>query len=278
MAESWLETITKLKPQLESLTKPAAVIELEEGESPRTANKMLGAAYLSPGESWPRCEFCDNKMTLLVQVAVADIAAVAPCLDPRGLLQIFLCLDKGSASRGGNPCSDLAWKWRDAGRNRLVRVVVPAGESASEVPPATWTEEAYWSYLPPIAMPTSRRIRALVREAERPGVSEFASILWRERGFDLYEAIRCLRSEMFQPPKFDPIKAMFHSIRKPKFGGWPRCLQAPEWPTCEVCDEAMRSLASFSPYETFRIWGDIQVNVFYCETHPEDFAVVYQNT
>lgn len=272
------EIFETAKTHLKRFRKVTYLIELEQGESPRTASKMLGAAYLLPHESWPRCPFCNYKMTLLLQVAVADIADVAPALDRRGLLQFFCCLNTREMPGTGKPECNGTSGWHIKDRNNLARVVVPDGESNADGPPDHATKDDYELDLNPrhtggAGSTIARRIRELVRTEEYP--HRYEAYVHPIHPDPIGVELRAAR---LAPKALDAFLGHSGAARRPKIAGWPTWLQAPQRPRCPTCDKTMTMIISLSPYEAFHIWHDAYVNVFYCATHPQNFATEFQNT
>src|SRR5262245_368706 len=135
MPPSWEKMTSEAKGILDRHRMPAYLVELEPGDSPRTANKILGAAYLLPSEAWPRCPHCAHKMALLLQVAVSDIVDAAPALERKGLLQFFMCLNSRERPDDRGPKCNGIFGWEIKADNNFIRVVVPEGEGSPDLPP-----------------------------------------------------------------------------------------------------------------------------------------------
>ena len=271
MKRSWDSIAALANAHLDSVRKPVCLVDLREGGSPRDANKMLGAAYLLPDERWPLCPYCECKLSLLVQVAVADIAAVAPGLDPRGLLQFFCCLNtqQGPLGRGGPECNG-TYGWDVMADCQLIRVVLPDGESADDSPPDYEEWENFELRIYPDGSTASREIVWIRQLDERPDFYDARRILKQELKLDIFAV---------QPEPKAAAELLSEDIPRhfAKFGGWPVWLQEPKWPTC-FCGRTMRLIISISPDATFGIWQDAHINVYYCEKHPQTFVTDFQNT
>lgn len=265
------EIVAMAKAHLARFARPGYVVEFEDGEGPRTANKLFGAAYLLPGEAWPRCPFCNNKMTLLLQVAVTEIIDVAPGLDRRGLLQFFYCLNTCERIGGWECNGTYGWDViKD--RNNLARVVIPEDAGGTDDPPDHRETDIYQLDLHPrhvggAGRPVARRIRGLIRQADLPDPREDCVRVGLQDDLDIAELRRMLADD-----DMDSGRASRVAI-----GGWPFWVQAPEWPNCPTCGKIMRKVISLSPYEAFHLGTDVYINVFYCEMHPQIFAVELQS-
>ena len=273
MKRSWDSIAALANAHLDSVRKPVCLVDLREGGSPRDANKMLGAAYLLPDERWPLCPYCECKLSLLVQVAVADIAAVAPGLDPRGLLQFFCCLNtqQGPLGRGGPECNG-TYGWDVMADCQLIRVVLPDGESADDSPPDYEEWENFELRIYPDGSTASREIVWIRQLDERPDFYDAEQILRRDLKLDIRSLAPDQDAVHQVLPRYVPSLPRFA-----KFGGWPVWLQEPKWPTC-FCGRTMRLIISISPDATFGIWQDAHINVYYCEKHPQTFVTDFQNT
>lgn len=83
-------TLSQLTEVLQPHARPTWKPVTERGDPSSHASKFGGAPWLTPRERIPRCEECEEPMSLAVQL---DLAALPAELRGTGLLQCFVCLD-----------------------------------------------------------------------------------------------------------------------------------------------------------------------------------------
>jgi hypothetical protein len=235
--------IGKIKPHARSAWK----IKMQPGEAGLLASKVGGAAWNPDGGADPVCERCERPMSLFLQLNLKELPNDAQRVMGGGLLQFFACTsdEECLANDGWEPYPDQ--------RMKLVRVVTPP----AHVPAAPAKRQK--GAIAPQVVTLGQAI------ADHPELGECTmlpgvSLTDKER--DAYHVIRLGKSPLNDSGN--------------KLLGWPSWAQAPEYPSCPQCGQAMSFRFQISDCgQEYSQWE--LAHFFQCDRHQEEWAVSWQH-
>lgn len=213
-----VETLDELRDRF---GRPAFVPQIEPGDA--GPSQFGGRPWLAEGERWPECGHCQKPMQLLLQLDLDALPAGAPPQRSGGLLQLFYC------TCAEPHCETEAEGWEPFAACHLQRIVFPAdlGERAHEDLAALAAGE---DACEPHTIVGWSQHDDLPTEAD---LAALPAIL----GADLRDAYASAQPEELTRPGH-------------KLGGWPLWIQAPEYPACPECGEAMEYLFQIDSLDT----------------------------
>lgn len=231
--ESLLASLRRLRRPRQRLTWAPRLVPFE-GDSHR-GSRYGGLPSLRAGESWPRCQACQTRMQLVVQIECQHLPEALHQQIGPGLFQFFYCIS--------DTCS-VAEAWAPYAGNSLARqieatdLLAPARDDRPESSPYSVFLVEEWQPLPdhPDGEETSEEEQTPLSYVE--DWSEMVEGSARSEG--LYQRYsRLLDHFQVGPEHLAEVVSLLHNYPGDKLLGWPRWTQGVEYPACQKCGQTM---------------------------------------
>jgi len=233
------------KEALDQFRRDCWIPQVKPGEGDVASSRFGGRPALRPGEKWPTCGACREKMQLFVQIDLA--AAPRPDSTPEalrsGLLQLLYCCNENCDAVGDNFFALKA----------LARII-PACDIGSlhvgddgQVFPA-------------------KQISKWVAAPDFPNYDEAISL-----GIEFSED----ELDEYYSNESDLGNAM--PLQCDKLDGWPDWVQGVSYPFCSVCEKQMNYLFQMASNDNVPyMFGDCGIgHVCVCPDHPDRLSFLW---
>ena len=231
--ESLLASLRRLRRPLQRTAWAPRLVPFE-GDSHR-GSRYGGLPALQAGESWPRCQACQSRMQLVVQIEGQHLPeALHEQIGP-GVFQFFYCIR--------DACS-VAEAWAPYAGNSLARqieatdLVAPAADDRPESSPYSVFQVEDWHPLP------DHPDWAETPEEEQEPLSYAEDWLEIVEGSERSEGLQQRYSRLFEhfqvgPGQLPEVVSLLQNHPGDKLFGWPRWTQGVEYPACQKCGQTM---------------------------------------
>lgn len=227
--------------EYQTFARLAFVPEVSAIEPGSPASKFGGAAWLLPGESWPRCGVCQAEMALFVQLHSENLPPEAEKPFGDGLLQLFHCVRYCG-------CND----WEGFGKNMLARRVPVIGLVKHEMPPTI--DDRYGP----------KSIRGWDVRADHPNGDELRQLRPASPAAELIGT-----RDWENAVEGTDLETV--PIQKDKLLGWPDWVQSVEYLDCPTCGQRMQYVFQIASEDNVPyMFGDCGVgHICICLEHPQ---------
>lgn len=223
---------------LDRFRRDCFIPRVEPGEGSPASSRFGGRLALLPGESWPTCGSCKEKMSLFVQIDLTTAPHPESTPDPlrRGLLQLLYCVNDNCRSSDYGPFRSSA----------LARLVSSQSLGALRI-----AEEG------PVF--PAQSITAWTPTPDFPNCEEAMSL-----------GITIAAAELDDCYALESDRGNAIPIQSDKLYGWPDWVQSLFYPSCPTCKKPMTYVFQMSsndhiPY----MFDDSGIgHVCVCPDHP----------
>lgn len=210
-----------------------------DGDGPSDASKFSGVPWLNDGEEWPKCGNCDQYLQLFLQLNLDELPQPLIGEFGDGLIQLFYCTNEDPL------CEVECEAFFPFATSVMVRLIQKKGS------PAVVAVPAIKNFFPP------KVITGWNEDEDYPNWEE-GELLGLQLEQNEWEQL----SEDDFPRSGD------------KLAGWPRWIQAVEYPDCPDCGETMRLVFQLDSRDNLPFdFGDVGCgHITQCKTHKERLA------
>ena len=236
----WGNREESLRASLRRVRKPLQRTAWAPRLVPCDSESYRGSRYgglpaLCAGESWPRCQACQARLQLVLQIECQQLPEDLHRQIGPGLFQFFYCVS--------NQCS-VAEAWAPYAGNSLARqleathLVAPAVDDRLESSPFGVYLVEDWQPLPdhPDWAETPDAEQEVLSYAE----DWLEMVEGSERAEGLYQRYsRLLEHFQVGPEQLTEVVSLLQNYPGDKLFGWPRWTQGVEYPACQKCAQTM---------------------------------------